>query len=105
MTYFQHIAPVHFEGADSDNPLAFRHYDPSRRVLGKPMAEHLRLASCYWHSFVWPGADMFGAGTFERPWQQAGEPMAQARAKANAAFDFFSRLGVPFYTFHDTDVE
>jgi xylose isomerase len=104
MTYFQHIAPIRFEGADSDNPLAFRHYDRNRLILGKPMAEHLRLAACYWHTFVWPGADMFGAGTFVRPWQQPGDPMAQARVKADAAFDFFSRLGVPFYTFHDTDV-
>jgi xylose isomerase len=104
MTYFHSISPIRFEGADTQTPLAFRHYDARRVILGKSMAEHLRLAACYWHTFVWPGADMFGAGTFERPWQQAGDPMKQARAKADAAFDFFSRLGVPFYTFHDTDV-
>ena len=68
------------------------------------MGEHLRLAACYWHTFVWPGADMFGVGTFKRPWQQTGDPMAQARDKAEAAFDFFSSLGIHYYTFHDTDV-
>lgn len=104
MSYFEHITPVRFEGTASENPLAFRHYEPERRILGKTMAEHLRPAVCYWHTFVWPGADMFGPGTFERPWQQPGDPMTQARAKADAAFDFFKRLGVPFYTFHDTDV-
>lgn len=104
MSYFSSIPKIAYEGTGTDNPLAFRHYDPKRVVLGKTMAEHLRLATCYWHTFVWPGSDVFGAGTFERPWQQAGEPMAKAREKADAAFDFFSRLGTPFYTFHDTDV-
>jgi xylose isomerase len=104
MSYFNHVAPVRFAGTGSDSPLAFRHYDPARLILGKRMDEHLRLAVCYWHSFVWPGMDMFGGGTFQRPWQQAGDAMAQARAKADAAFDFFQRLGTPFYTFHDTDI-
>lgn len=104
MTYFHSIPRIRYEGPDATTPLAFRHYDAGRSVLGKSMAEHLRLAACYWHTFVWPGADMFGVGTFNRPWQQPGEPMAQARLKADAAFDFFSRLGVPFYTFHDTDI-
>lgn len=104
MTYFDQVAPIRYAGADAADSLAFRHYDPSRLVLGKRMDEHLRLAVCYWHSFVWPGADMFGSGTFQRPWQQAGDPMRQARVKADAAFDFFARLGAPFYTFHDTDV-
>jgi xylose isomerase len=104
MSYFDSIAPVRYEGPDTEQPLAFRHYDAGRRVLGKTMAEHLRFAVCYWHSFVWPGVDMFGQPTFERPWQAAGEPMANALAKADAAFDFFARLGAPFYTFHDTDV-
>jgi xylose isomerase len=104
MSYFENIAPIRYEGAQSLNPLAFRHYDASRLVLGKSMAEHLRLAVCYWHTFVWPGSDVFGAGTFDRPWQRAGDPLAQAKAKADAAFDFFARLGAPYYTFHDTDV-
>ena len=104
MSYFQHIAPVAYEGTGSDNPLAFHHYDAKRQILGKSMAEHLRLAVCYWHSFVWPGSDVFGAGTFERPWHRIADPMQAARAKADDAFDFFHRLGVPFYTFHDADV-
>ena len=104
MSYFDHIAPISYEGANGDNPLAFHHYDAKRQILGKSMAEHLRLAACYWHTFVWPGSDVFGAGTFDRPWHKPGDPMQQAKAKADAAFDFFSRLGIPFYTFHDTDV-
>ena len=90
--------------AGQRDPLAFHHYDAGRRVLGKTMAEHLRFAVCYWHTFVWPGADMFGQPTFERPWQTGGDAKAMSLAKADAAFDFFSRLGAPFYTFHDTDV-
>ncbi|NED37718.1 xylose isomerase, partial [Streptomyces sp. SID8499] len=82
---------IAFEGPGSDNPLAFHHYDAKKQILGKSMAEHLRLAVCYWHTFVWPGSDVFGAGTFERPWQTAGDPMSKAREKADAAFDFFSR--------------
>jgi xylose isomerase len=104
MNYFQAIEPVRYGGVASSAALAFRHYDASRLVLGKRMDEHLRLAVCYWHSFVWPGSDMFGSGTFQRPWHAAGEPMQQAKSKADSAFDFFTRLGVPFYTFHDTDV-
>ena len=104
MSYFKDIEPVRYEGPHSSSPLAFRHYDASRLVRGKRMDEHLRLAVCYWHSFVWPGADMFGSGTFQRPWHGEGDPLAQARAKADGAFAFFTRLGVPFYTFHDTDV-
>ncbi|HKT27445.1 xylose isomerase [Dyella sp.] len=103
MSYFNHINPIQQAGAAKD-ALAFRHYDPARLVLGKRMDEHLRLAVCYWHNFVWPGVDMFGHGTFGRPWHEAGEPMQRAREKAHAAFDFFKRLGTPFYTFHDTDV-
>ncbi|MBE1161925.1 xylose isomerase [Dyella acidiphila] len=104
MSYFEHIPPIRLAKGDDAQALAFRHYDPARLVLGKRMDEHLRLAVCYWHSFVWPGTDMFGFGTFQRPWQGAGDPMAQARLKADAAFDFFQRLGAPFYTFHDTDI-
>jgi xylose isomerase len=104
MSYFEHISPIRVASTDNSQALAFHHYDPARLVLGKRMDEHLRLAVCYWHSFVWPGVDMFGSGTFHRPWHGGGEPMALARQKADAAFDFFRRLGAPFYTFHDTDV-
>src|SRR3984885_119032 len=100
--FFGDIGPVRFEGLKSDNPYAYRHYDPSRVVMGKTMAEHLRPAVCYWHNFAWMGTDMFGAPTFERPWD--GETMKGARAKADVAFDMFSTLGFPFFSFHDRDV-
>jgi len=100
--FFGDIAPVRYEGAQSENPLAYRHYDATRTVLGKTMAEHLRPAVCYWHNFAWPGSDMFGAPTFERPW--FAETMAAARLKADVAFEMFSLLGVPFFAFHDKDV-
>jgi xylose isomerase len=103
--FFSKIPPVQYQGPDSVDPLAFRVYDKDRVVLGKPMAEHLRFAVCYWHTFVWNGFDPFGYdGTFSRPWQAPGDPMAHARHKADAAFDFFTRLGVPYFTFHDRDV-
>lgn len=104
MPYFPDVDRVRYEGPDSDSPLAFRHYDADRLVLGKPMREHLRMAACYWHTFVWPGADMFGVGTFKRPWQGSGDPMELAIGKAEAAFEFFSKLGIDYYSFHDTDV-
>lgn len=104
MSYFEHIPAIRYEGPQSDNPLAYRHYDRTKRVLGKTLEEHLRIAVCYWHTFVWPGQDVFGQGALRRPWQQPGEPLERARQKADAAFAFFTKLGTPFYTFHDTDV-
>ena len=104
-TYFSDIAPIAYEGPESSNPLAFKWYDKDRLVLGKRMEEHLRFAVCYWHSFCWNGFDPFGYdGTFERPWQRTADPMAAASMKADAAFDFFVRLGAPYYCFHDRDV-
>jgi xylose isomerase len=100
--FFGGVAPISFEGATSENPLAYRYYDSTRVVLGKTIAEHLRPAVCYWHNFAWAGTDMFGAATFERPW--FAETMAAARLKADVAFEMFQRLGVPFFTFHDRDV-
>ncbi|HEY0985787.1 MAG TPA: xylose isomerase, partial [Kofleriaceae bacterium] len=103
--FFADIPPIRFQGPESADPLAFRFYDKDRVVLGKPMAEQLRFAVCYWHTFVWNGFDPFGYdGTFRRPWQAAGDAMAQARRKADIAFEFFTRLGVPYFTFHDRDV-
>ncbi|MEO6276256.1 MAG: xylose isomerase, partial [Roseateles sp.] len=104
MSYFEHIAPIRFEGADSPSDLAFKHYDKDRIVLGKSMAEHLRFATCYWHNFCWTGLDPFGGATFERPWFQGGSPMELAKLKADAAFEFFAKLGAPYYCFHDRDV-
>jgi xylose isomerase len=100
--FFGDIAPVRYQGPNSDNPLCYRHYEASRLVHGKTMAEHLRPAVCYWHSFGWDGMEGFGASTMKRPW--AGDTMAAARLKADAAFDMFALLGVPFFTFHDRDV-
>ena len=103
-SYFADIQPVPYEGPNSHNPLAFKWYDADRMVLGKRMAEHLRFAVCYWHSFCWNGSDPFGGDSFLRPWQLMADPMAGARAKADAAFEFFARLGAPYYCFHDRDV-
>ena len=113
MTFFDTVPePIRFEGPDSDNPLAFRWYDADRVVLGKTMAEHLRFGVCYWHSFAWDGSDIFGAGTLDRPWNPmtasgaaAGlDPMAAARLKMEAAFEFVQKLGAPFFSFHDVDM-
>ncbi len=105
--YFQDIAPIQYEGPQSSNPLAYRWYQPERLVMGKPMKDQMRLAVCYWHNFRWNGFDPFGYdGTLQRPWQKLGatDPMAGARAKADAAFSFMSKLGLPYYSFHDRDV-
>ncbi|HYG86687.1 MAG TPA: xylose isomerase [Azospirillum sp.] len=102
--FFAGIEAIRYEGPDSDNPLAYRWYDPDRMVLGKRMADHLRIAVCYWHSFCWPGTDPFGAGTMDRPWMRAGDPVELAEVKMAAAFELFGKLGVPFFTFHDRDV-
>jgi xylose isomerase len=103
-SYFAETAPIRFEGPETKNPLAFRHYDKERKVLGKRMEDQLRLAVCYWHSFCSTGSDPFGGATFDRSWTRVSDPMESARAKAESAFDFFQKLGVPFYTFHDRDV-
>jgi len=103
--YFSAIEAVRFHGPDTDEPLAFRYYDRNRSVLGRRMEDQLRFAVCYWHSFTWNGFDPFGyEGTFDRPWHRGGDPMQAARLKATAAFEFFEKLGAPFYTFHDRDV-
>jgi xylose isomerase len=103
-SYFADIEPIKFEGLESTNPFAYRYYDKDRVVMGKTMAEHLRMAVCYWHTFCWDGFDVFGAGTFNRPWH--GGPIDQARAdhKLDEAFEFFTRLGLPYFCFHDVDV-
>ncbi|MXN52257.1 xylose isomerase [Shinella sp. AETb1-6] len=100
--FFGDIAKIKYEGPESTNPLAFRHYNPDEIVLGKRMEDHLRFAVAYWHTFVWPGGDPFGGQTFERPWFD--DTMKAAKLKADVAFEFFHLLGVPFYCFHDADV-
>ncbi|MBW2421718.1 MAG: xylose isomerase [Deltaproteobacteria bacterium] len=99
------LAPIEYRGPESTEPLAYRFYDAGRELLGKTMAEHLRIAVCYWHSFCWPGSDVFGDGTFERPWVGRGDPPLElAECKLAAAFELFEKLGVPFFTFHDRDI-
>lgn len=102
--YFDHIDPIKYEGKDSQNPLAFKYYDATKKLMGKTMAEHLRFAVCYWHNFCWDGFDVFGGGTFNRPWHSGDNNQAAAEAKLDAAFDFFERLGNPYFCFHDIDV-
>jgi xylose isomerase len=97
--------PIRFGGPDATEPLAYRVYDPDRLVLGVPMRDHLRIGVCVWHSFAWDGRDMFGAGTLDRPWLDPSlDPMAAARLKMAAAFELFTKLGTPYYCFHDGDV-
>jgi xylose isomerase len=103
--FFDGVGPVHYAGPDSDDPLSYRWYDADRVVAGRRMEDHLRMAVCYWHSFVWPGSDVFGDGTLERPWNALGpDPMGAARQKMAAAFEFFAKLGTPFFSFHDRDM-
>lgn len=100
--FFKGIAPIAYEGPDTDSEFAFRHYNPDEMLLGKPMKDHLRFAAAYWHSFAWPGGDPFGGQTFDRPW--FGDSMDHARLKADVAFELFQILGVPYFCFHDADV-
>jgi xylose isomerase len=100
--FFGKQKPIRYEGPESRNPLAFRWYDPDRKVLGKRMEDHFRFAVCYWHSFTWPGNDPFGGQTFLRPW--FGDDLKAAKLKADVAFEMFELLGVPFFTFHDRDI-
>ena len=106
MDFFPDVpGPIPFGGRDAEAELAYRVYDPDRIVLGKRMEDHLRIAVCYWHSFGWPGSDVFGQGTFDRPWLEPGvDPMRAARQKMDAAFEFFAKLGTPFFCFHDIDI-
>ena len=100
--FFQGIPPIQYEGPQTDNEFAFRHYNPDERVIGKSLKEHLRFAVAYWHSFAWEGGDPFGGRTFERPW--FGSQMALAKLKADVAFEMFDILGVPYFCFHDADM-
>ena len=105
MEYFPEVAGrVPFEGRSSKNPLAFRHYDASKRVGDKTMAEHLRFAVCFWHTFRGTGQDPFGAPTMLHPWEEASGPIERAKATLDAAFEFFTKLGVGFWCFHDRDI-
>ncbi|MCK6489010.1 MAG: xylose isomerase [Planctomycetes bacterium] len=96
--------PIAFEGPGSDNPLAFKWYDAKRVVAGRTMAEHLKFAVSYWHTFQGTGADPFGGGVYQRPWKTAADPVQQARDTMDAAFEFMAKLGAPYWCFHDRDI-
>jgi len=104
-TYFPKIQkPIPYEGQDSKNPFAFKYYNKEQRVGSRPMGEHLRFSVAYWHSLLGNGADMFGGPSFERAWRQSSDPMDRAKETLDAAFEFFQKLGVDYYCFHDRDI-
>ncbi len=102
--YFKGIGQIRYEGVQSDNPLAYRWYDENKVVAGKTMKEWLRFACAYWHSFCGSGADPFGEPTHLFPWDTKSDAIERAKEKADAAFEFMTKLGLPFYCFHDVDV-
>lgn len=102
--FFPEVKKIKYEGPDSKNPLAFKHYRPNQKVLGKTMADHLRFAVCYWHTFKGLGADQFGMNTIVRSYNDAADPMQRAEDTMHAAFEFFTKLGVNYWCFHDRDI-
>jgi len=102
--FFKNIPQIKYEGPKSDNPLAFKFYNPDEVIGGKTMKEHLRFSVAYWHTFQGRGVDPFGTGTAVRPWDHITDPMDLARAKVDANFEFCEKLGVPFFCFHDRDI-
>jgi len=102
--FFPTVPHIRYEGPESDNPLAFRHYKADQVIMGKTMAEHLRFAVCYWHTFKGLGSDQFGAPTIVREYMKSKNPMKQAENTMRAAFEFFTKLGVGFWCFHDRDI-
>lgn len=102
--YFPGIGKIQFEGPDSDNPLAFKYYDENRVVAGKTMKEFLKFATCYWHTFCDTSGDPFGPGTRVHPWFEGPDAYARARNKMDAAFEFITKLGTPYWCFHDVDM-
>src|SRR6201991_3821149 len=102
--FFKGIGPIKYEGPSSDNPLAYRWYDADKVIAGKPMKDHLRMAVAYWHSFVGNGADPFGEPTHLYPWNEKSDAVGRAKDKMDAAFEFMTKLGLPFYCFRDVDV-
>jgi xylose isomerase len=102
--YFKGIRAIKFEGKESDNPLAFKFYNPKKKVGKKTMEQHMRFAIAYWHTFCGTGGDPFGPGTKNFPWSTAGDPVQRAKDKMDAAFEFITKIGAPFYCFHDYDL-
>ncbi|WP_324721708.1 xylose isomerase [Salinimicrobium sp. HB62] len=102
--FFKNIDKIKYEGRESDNPLAFKWYDENKVVAGKTLKEHLRFATAYWHTFNNTGSDPFGPGTETFAWDRSNDPITRAKDKMDAAFEFMTKLGTPYYCFHDVDV-
>ncbi|MCE0522013.1 MAG: xylose isomerase [Methylacidiphilales bacterium] len=102
--HFPKIKSIRYEGPESTNPLAFKHYNPAEIINGSTLKEHLRFSVVYWHSFRGVGADPFGPGTIIRPWEKGKDPISIAKVRMDAAFEFFTKIQTPFYTFHDRDI-
>ena len=103
--YFPTISKIKFNpNASKEEALVFRHYDENEVVLGKKMKDWLRFSVCAWHTFVWEGSDPFGSVTFSRPWNGMADPLERSKERVRAAFEFFTKLGVPYYAFHDRDL-
>ena len=102
--YFKGIDAIEYEGKDSDNPLAFKYYDQERIVAGKTMREHFKFAVAYWHTFCGQGSDPFGPGTQNFLWDQSSDPLEAAKDKADAAFEFITKMGFDYFCFHDFDL-
>jgi xylose isomerase len=103
-SHFPKIRPIAYAGPKSENPLAFKHYNPDEVIDGRTMAEHLRFSIAYWHSFRGVGSDQFGPGTIVRPWESGQDPVSIAQARMDAAFEFFVKIRAPFWCFHDRDI-
>src|ERR1700722_6170160 len=104
MAFFPEVEKIRYEGPDSKNPLAFRHYNPDEKVEGKSMKDHFRFAVCYWHTFRGMGGDPFGPGCHRRPWEDGTDSVDMAAKRVKVAFEFLEKLGVPYFCFHDRDV-
>ena len=104
MEYFKGIGKIKYEGKNSDNPFAFKYYNPEKIIAGKSLKEHFKFAVAYWHSFCGQGADPFGVGTQEFPWDSVKDPLQAAKNKADAAFEFLSKIGFEYFCFHDFDL-
>src|SRR6056297_1992497 len=102
--FFQDISKIKYEGRDSDNPLAFKYYNPDEIIGNKTMEEYLRFSVAFWHTFTGDGTDPFGMPTMQRPWDPINDEMELAEARVRGAFEFFNKLGVPYFCFHDRDI-
>lgn len=102
--FYKGVRAISFEGKTSDNPLAFKFYNPDQMVMGKSMRDHFKFAVAYWHSFCGQGGDPFGPGTQQFPWDTSNDPMQRAKDKADAAFEFITKMGFDYFCFHDIDL-